>query len=75
MLLVFGRYIILATRMAGRIRRIDVLDPTLETRTSYKERLDTIFLANDIKDEKKNSGAIEHRGSKNVRTVKRLESP
>lgn len=73
MLLVFGRYIILATRMAGRIRRIDVLDPTLETRTSYKERLDTIFLANE--DEKKNSGAIEHRGSKNVRTVKRLESP
>lgn len=43
----------MATRIAGRIGRIDVFDPTQETWTSYKERLDSYFVANDIKDEKK----------------------
>lgn len=36
--------------MAGRIGRIDVFDSTQETWISYKERLDSYFVANDIKD-------------------------
>lgn len=39
--------------MAGQIGRIDVLDPTLETWTSYKERFYSFFIELDIKDEKK----------------------
>lgn len=52
MLSVFGKYKTFATRTTGRIVRIDVFNPTLETHI-YKERLDTYFLANDIKDESK----------------------
>lgn len=60
--------------MAGRIGRIDVLDPTLETWTSNKERFYSFFIELDIKDEKSSRTTVP-RGRQNVRTVKRLNSP
>lgn len=60
--------------MAGHIGRIDVLDPTLETWTSYKEQFYSFFIELDIKDEKSSRTTVP-RGPQNVSTVKRLNSP
>lgn len=51
--------------MAGHIGRIDVLDPTLETWTSYKEQFYSFFIELDIKDEKSSRTTVP-RGRQNA---------
>ena len=39
--------------MAGKVGRISYFDESVELWSSYQERLEQFFLANEIKDEKK----------------------
>ncbi|XP_061164466.1 uncharacterized protein K02A2.6-like [Saccostrea echinata] len=59
----------------GRIGRVDVFDPAIETWTTYEERLDNFFTANAVDDNKKVPALLSLVGPKTYALLRDLTAP
>ncbi|XP_061196632.1 uncharacterized protein K02A2.6-like [Saccostrea echinata] len=59
----------------GRIGRVDVFDPAIETWTTFEERLDNFFTANAVDDNKKVPALLSLVGPKTYALLRDLTAP
>ncbi|XP_056009319.1 uncharacterized protein K02A2.6-like [Ostrea edulis] len=59
----------------GRIGRLDVFDPAIETWTTYEERLDNYFTANEVDNDKKVPALLSLVGPKTYALLRDLTAP